>query len=228
MVWSFEGGWLIYDDHPTYHLRTSTRLTPREELMEWLSTAIGLEQVHSDKVVPIRGGAVGVRSKWGYVVVGEGDGMVLGCPSEQVVVVRTADCYPVALLGDGIGALLHVGWRGALRGIALKGLRFLPTSGKVLAVFGPGICGRCYEVGVEVVEALVERWQGYSGLRVVNDRYYLDIFELVSHQLMKARGNVEVIAPPMCTFESQLLPSYRRGDREERMFTFLKCKKHVS
>jgi polyphenol oxidase len=70
----------------------------------------------------------------------------------QPLVLLTADCFPVALARTSDPprlAVLHVGWRGLLAGIADEGIAALGEDG-VVAAIGPGIGGCCYEVGEEV------------------------------------------------------------------------------
>lgn len=81
---------------------------------------------------------------------------------DAALLVRTADCLPVALAGGGAVAMVHAGWRGLAGDIFAAALaRFradlgvLPAS--VEAVIGVGI-GPChYQVGSEVVAALARR-----------------------------------------------------------------------
>ena len=61
------------------------------------------------------------------------------------LLVLVADCFPVALAGDGTVAMLHCGWRGLAGGIVGRALeRFAEPPA---AAVGPGIGGCCYEVG---------------------------------------------------------------------------------
>ena len=75
------------------------------------------------------------------------------------MLVRTADCLPVALAGGGAVAMVHAGWRGLAGDILAAALaRFRADFGvppaDVEAVIGVGI-GPChYQVGPEVVAAL--------------------------------------------------------------------------
>src|SRR5262245_41466094 len=74
-----------------------------------------------------------------------------------LLTVTVADCIPVYLLVPGRGvALLHAGWRGTAARILSVGLARLlaatdASSGDVIMHLGVGICGRCYEVGSEVM-----------------------------------------------------------------------------
>lgn len=78
-----------------------------------------------------------------------------------LLAVSVADCVPVFVVAPGARAvmLLHAGWRGVAGGILEAGLATLErdfgTRAREAHVhMGPAICGRCYEVGREVHEAL--------------------------------------------------------------------------
>ena len=74
--------------------------------------------------------------------------------------ITTADCIPVLLYDPHTAAIaaVHAGWRGTAKRIVEKTIsamqREYGTKAQDLyAVIGPGICGRHYEVGTEVLEA---------------------------------------------------------------------------
>lgn len=78
-----------------------------------------------------------------------------------LLAVTTADCVPVFVVDPGhrAVALLHAGWRGAAAGVLEEGLgamgaAFGAEPAGLHLHLGPAICGRCYEVGPEVHEAL--------------------------------------------------------------------------
>lgn len=88
------------------------------------------------------------------------DGHVTRQPG-TLLAVSVADCVPVFVIAPSVGAvmLLHAGWRGVAGGILEAGLMMLQRRFGVLPRearihMGPAICGRCYEVGREVHEAL--------------------------------------------------------------------------
>jgi YfiH family protein len=89
------------------------------------------------------------------------DGHVTAAPGVALAV-TVADCTPVFLAHPaGPIALLHAGWRGTAAGILERGLAALAALGappeEVVMHCGPAICGPCYEVGPEVIEALTGR-----------------------------------------------------------------------
>ena len=76
------------------------------------------------------------------------------------VVVRTADCAPVVVLGHRSVAVIHAGWRGLLAGVvarateALRDLGDEPTE----AHLGPCIRPGCYEFDGPELAQMVDRF----------------------------------------------------------------------
>lgn len=75
--------------------------------------------------------------------------------------VTVADCVPVYLVNARTGgiALLHAGWRGVAGRILERGVEALShrinfLASDVVMHCGASICGGCYEVGSEVIDAL--------------------------------------------------------------------------
>lgn len=121
-----------------------------------------------------------------------------------------ADCYPIALWDPekGVAGLVHAGWRGTCAGVSAAAVRFMETEygcRHVRAGIGPGICGRCYEVGPEVAGQFDARfvWPGKG------DRLLLDLAAANAAQLEDA-GAKAIYEIGMCTKESYLFPSHRR------------------
>lgn len=90
--------------------------------------------------------------------VGSCDGLI-SAEADVALVVRNADCLPVALVGGGAVAMLHAGWRGLAADILGRAVRRLDNElgigpRELEAFIGPGV-GPChYPVGSEVVAAL--------------------------------------------------------------------------
>jgi YfiH family protein len=85
-----------------------------------------------------------------------GDGMITATPG-LLLAIQTADCLPIILVDARRHAIgvFHAGWRGTLQRIVEKGVgemhRCFGTRPRDLkAAIGPGIHGRCYQVGEEV------------------------------------------------------------------------------
>ena len=123
-----------------------------------------------------------------------------------------ADCYPIVLwdpVKRAVG-LAHAGWRGTVAGVAKAAVKamydeFGSAPENIRAGIGPGICGRCYEVGGEVSSqfdaSFVRPGEG--------DRFLLDLAAANRAQLEEA-GIRHVHALGLCTKETAFLPSHRR------------------
>jgi len=128
-----------------------------------------------------------------------------------------ADCYPLVLFDPRRRALalVHTGWRGTAAGLAARAVQALEAGfgcrpRDLVAGVGPGICGRCYEVGDEVAgqfdPAVVRPSPGGPG------RSLLDLAAANRAQLEEAgvpAGSIH--AHGACTRESAALPSHRRS-----------------
>jgi YfiH family protein len=124
-----------------------------------------------------------------------------------------ADCYPIVLWDaeHRCVALAHAGWRGTVAGVgpaAVKALRdeYGSSPARMKAGIGPGICGRCYEVGEEVASQFDARFVRKGE----GERFLLDLAAANRAQL-EAEGVGEVHELGLCTKETDYLPSHRRN-----------------
>jgi YfiH family protein len=176
-----------------------------EEARERLREAQGLEgfargyQVHGAHVrwVEATCAAPGVSRR------GEddADGQATALYSVGALVL-TADCMPVALVGEDCVAALHAGWRGLAAGVLEEGVRVLRARGgarEITAVIGPAAGACCYEVGAEVHEALASS----SG------RGPLDLRAIARRRLHVA-GVADVRDVEVCTICDERFFSHRR------------------
>jgi YfiH family protein len=128
-----------------------------------------------------------------------------------------ADCYPI-LLFDPVrpaAALVHAGWRGTAAGVVTNTVRelerqFGSRAADMLAGFGPGICGSCYEVGTDVAA----RFPAGVVQPNANGRFLLDLAEANHRALVQAGIDpTNVFQHGACTLEDERLSSHRRdGD----------------
>ena len=121
-----------------------------------------------------------------------------------------ADCYPIVLWDPEkrVAGLAHAGWRGTAAGVAQAVVRYMEDEygcRHVRAGIGPGVCGRCYEVGEDVAGKFDARFvsPGKDG------KWLLDLAAANAAQLEEA-GVKAVYDVAMCTKESYLFPSHRR------------------
>ena len=139
-----------------------------------------------------------------------------------LLLVTVADCIPIYLLEPRkkVLALLHSGWRGTAGGILGKGLALLRERAGVepkdlVMHLGFGICGKCYEVGAEVIEGV--------GLRADGDGpWHVDLRERIAHQAREA-GVREISISEWCSaHDRDRFFSHRAsGGRDGRMVGYL-------
>ena len=170
--------------------------------------ALGLDGVALTTIGSVHGAAVArVDAPGGFV----DDVDALVSDRKGVAIFATyADCYPVVLWDPEkrVAGLVHAGWRGTAAGVAAAAVAFMRDEygcRHVRAGIGPGICGRCYEVGEEVAGKFDARFVA-PGRR---GRWLLDLAAANAAQLEQA-GAKAVYDIAMCTKESYLFPSHRR------------------
>jgi polyphenol oxidase len=124
-----------------------------------------------------------------------------------------ADCYPIVLWDatHRAAGLVHAGWRGTAAGVARAAIRamtaeFSSRPEDIRAGIGPGICGKCYEVGEEVATQFDPRFT--SGVR--RGKFMLDL-AAANRAQMEDLGVREIFDINLCTKESDFLPSHRRN-----------------
>jgi polyphenol oxidase len=133
-----------------------------------------------------------------------------------------ADCYPI-VLWDPVhraAGLAHAGWRGTEAGVAsaavaVMGDAFGSRPKDMIAGIGPGICGRCYEVGEDVAQKFPARFSTPTTPSTSSQKFLLDLAAANAAQLKDA-GVKKVHVLGLCTKETNYLPSHRRKPDGER------------
>lgn len=174
-------------------------LAPAVSAVRWC------RQIHGTAMVSITS-----RDTAGAECVGDCDALVSSEPGVALLV-WTADCVPVVLVGRHFVAAVHVGWRGAAGGVLPATLDrcrnlYREAPGSYAAYLGPAISGHRYPVGPEVIDALqgqrIPREVWLSGSRV-------DLRSFAAAQLeLLGVGRVGVVGG--CTAADPRLASYRR------------------
>ena len=151
------------------------------------------------------------------------DGIISLAPDIRIGV-RTADCVPIVLFAPDIMAVaaVHAGWKGTLGGIADVAVEKLGMLGAspaaMMACFGPGICGGCYEVSHELAGDFASA--GFSD-SVIGERN-VDL-EAVNISRLVAAGVLPANIHPRryCTLETPAFPSWRRNYTTRRLLTWV-------
>jgi len=172
---------------------------------------IGVHQVHSADVVHVTG-PLAPRPR--------SDAMVTATPGIALSIL-TADCLPV-LLGDpraGVIGAAHAGWRGIQGGVLQAVVNAMEALGArradMIAVIGPCISQRAYEVGPEFFQALTDGKPENTRFFATGpgDRMLFDLPACGLHQLRSA-GVGHAGWTGHCTFlDPGKFYSYRRTTR---------------
>lgn len=166
------------------------------------SRLLFMRQVHGTTVVQASG-------PWAAEVP-ECDGIVTRA-TDLALAVLVADCVPVLLHDSAAGVIgaVHAGRPGMTEGIVGQAVAQMRELGArdIAAVVGPSVCGRCYEVPADLVEAAA-RTSPVSATRSWTGTPAIDVAAGVVDQLTSEEVAVEWI--PGCTREQEDLYSYRR------------------
>jgi YfiH family protein len=133
--------------------------------------------------------------------------------------VGTADCGPI-ILADGragvIGAA-HAGWRGALAGVGEAAIAAMERLGAhredMVAVLGPAISQKNYEVGGEMVERFAAADADNTRFFLPSERPGHAMFDLPGYILARlADAGVKAASLDRCTYaDPDRFYSYRRA-----------------
>lgn len=173
-----------------------------------------VHQVHSADVVVVTDTADGKSTK--------ADAMVTATP-DIALSILTADCQPV-LFADveaGVIGAAHAGWKGALNGVLEATLDAMENLGAerqdIVAVIGPAISQRAYEVGPELLEAFIDETPDNARFFAngEGDRYQFDLPSFGLHRLREAGvGFAEWTGH--CTYaDEKRFYSYRRSVHQQ-------------
>jgi len=123
--------------------------------------AVFLNQIHSANVQVIHEPLERIS------VFSETDGAITNLLN-TVLIVRTADCLPIAYADpeSGFVGISHNGWRGTIKRISLKIIDLLKNRGvqikNLKVIIGPGINQCCYEISEDRYYAFLEEFNGYA------------------------------------------------------------------
>ena len=149
----------------------------------------------------------------------EADALVTRTPGLAIGAL-TADCAPVLFCDPAarVIAAAHAGWRGALSGIVEATVATMEELGakreRTVAVIGPSISQRAYEVGADYRERFLAEEPGSEAFFVTDDSSgepHFDLAGYVAERLSRAGvGTVSDLG--LCTYcDETRLFSYRRS-----------------
>jgi YfiH family protein len=185
----------------------------RRRVAEWMGVTsdslLSVHQIHSPDVIVLHEKFIGERPK--------ADAMVTNRPG-LAICASAADCGPV-LFADAearvIGAA-HAGWKGALTGVLENTIAAMEGLGakrdRIVAVLGPSISQKNYEVGPEFVAHFLETDAANQRYFTPSERAGHALFDLNLYSVDRlSRAGVQAEGLGRCTYvEEDLFYSYRR------------------
>ena len=174
-----------------------------------------LQQVHSNRVV---------RANPRFCE--EADAHWTDKPNRSLVILA-ADCVPLFLFdrSQRIVAAAHCGWKGVAKGVIENLIHALPVVSRELQAFiGPAICGKCYEVGEELLPQLNLTRDStlITPIPNSNEKYLLDLPRLIEYRVSQF-GIEHIERTRECTFHNaRKYASYRRNKTEKRQACVIK------
>ena len=200
------------------------------------SRLIRLPQVHSSKIRVIKKEHAGEGVVRRVSIEGF-DGMITNEPGIVLCTVE-ADCVPVYLYDPvrAVIGMVHSGWKGSAGQISSDAINkmvneFGSDPGDILALIGPCICGKCYEVGGELKDDFLKNYSsdevhGFFAPRE-NGKFLLDLKKAIRLTFLRSGITKEhIYDTDVCTFESSEICSWRRDkDKMARMLTAIMLKR---
>jgi hypothetical protein len=199
------------------------------DIPELISIASGIPEEKFRVVIPKQVHQVQVLSfkekMQEKIIQMEGDALLTD-QDNLFLIIQVADCLPVFLAdpANEIMGLAHIGWRGALSGMAEEVIRkfkevFNAKPSDLHLVFGPSIGKCCYKVSEGLAVLFDEKYIDKRGME-----NYLDLVRFVKDEFLKAGVKEEnILVFSECTFcGDKRYQSYRR-DKEKtgRMVAFI-------
>ncbi|WP_322895225.1 MULTISPECIES: peptidoglycan editing factor PgeF [unclassified Yoonia] len=144
---------------------------------------IGVHQVHSADVVTVTDATPVLQKADALVTRSKGIGLSI----------LTADCQPVLFCDQTAGVIgaAHAGWKGALTGVLEQTMRAMEKLGaarrNIVAVIGPSISQRNYEVGADFRDRFLAVDPGYDRFFAAGQQSRFQ-FDLPGFGLMRLRS----------------------------------------
>ena len=175
-------------------------------------------QIHSDKVLIVAEDSDDIQC----------DAIIYNSRLGFAGAINVADCVPICIYDSITGyiALIHSGWKGTLKKIAIKTLNKMLDLGvrkdSVTIFIGPSIRGCCYEVE----DFFASKFYKSSVLKKSN-LFYVDLISQILQDLeYESIPRDNIFIDESCTFEDLNLHSFRRdANKSGRMslVAYMKC-----
>lgn len=173
---------------------------------------VSLYQVHSAEAVTVEAPFAPTERPRADAMVTRMEGLALG--------IATADCGPILFAdpAEGVVGAAHAGWKGALTGVIEATVTAMEALGarrhRIVAVLGPTISQRSYEVGPDFIVRFRNEAPGmdrFLGTGARADHAQFDLPGFILARLAEAEV-AEAAALNLCTYaDAERFYSYRRA-----------------
>ena len=149
---------------------------------------------------------------------------LLSSKSNLALAAFSADCMPIAISrSDGSEfAILHAGWKGLYAGVIESCIKtFSESNSNLHAWIGPSISSKNYEVDKDLFDAFTVRNAG-SKSNFLERGFNKWSFDLQGEATRVLNDfGVDVQNSHFCTYDSEIMYSFRREETEKRMLTII-------
>lgn len=160
-----------------------------------------IKQIHGTKIV------------YSSKDIQEADG-IIASSSESTLAIKTADCMPVAYIGNNNHALVHAGWRGLASGIITE-TKLIELTPKFIHI-GPHIKKCCFEVSKDFHLNFI------NGENYYQSGTHFDLTTYATDSLKASFPNSIITVSDTCTSCNSKYNSYRRNNTDIRNYNILK------
>ena len=153
-----------------------------------------LNQIHSNKFLYVDKKSKINNSKF------EGDALITNKQNLPIGVL-TADCAPILIFDNNnkMIAAIHVGWKGAYKGIIKRVVKFMikkgSSAGNIVAVIGPCISLKSYEVKQDFIRKFIKKDEKAKlFFKKIRNKNYFNLKKYIAYQLKSLNlKKIEVI-----------------------------------
>lgn len=165
-----------------------------------------VHQTHSAIILPAS------STQFGLI---EADGIMANY--KENVLIKTADCLPILILGEEEYIFLHAGWRGLANGILNH--YWIKKIKPFYAFLGPSICKDSFEVTQEFKQNFKDKQDLFKQKDGI---LTFDLQEAARRDLLRQNSKMEIVDSKICTYNNQHLHSFRREKTKVRNYNIFK------
>jgi YfiH family protein len=165
-----------------------------------------VHQTHSTILLPVS------ATEFGLI---EADGILASY--DKNVLIKTADCMPILILGNKHYLFLHAGWKGLANGILKHAL--IKEIQPYYAFIGPSICKDSFEVSPEFKSNFKDKQDLFFEK---SGKLFFDLQSAAKRDLLAHNSKMEIVDSKICTYYNEKLHSFRREKTKVRNYNIFR------